>query len=121
MVEDGNRYKCGSEFKPDKIDVKLALFIASVQFEFQRYFFLSTGEKLYEEREICQTSSTRHQQKTVMAYRRLPELFTYDDVMRVYGYDSKGSVCSRLKRLQDDGLAQKIRTGEHKGKYRKLA
>ena len=121
MVEDGNRYKCGPEFKIDKTDVNLALFIASAQFEFQRHFFLSTGEKLYEEREICQTSNTRHQQKTVMAFRRLPELFTYDDVMRVYGYDSKGSVCSRLKRLQDDGLAQKIRSGEHKGKYRKLA
>ena len=45
---------------------------------------------------------------------------TFDDVKREYGYDNVGSVCSRLKILQDDGMAQKIRTGENKGKYRKL-
>lgn len=68
-----------------------------------------------------QASNVRHQQKTLLAYRRLPVIFTSDDVDREYGYNgNKGSVCSRLKRLQDDCLAQKIRTGVDKGKYRKL-
>ena len=63
----------------------------------------------------------RHQQrKTILAFGQLPTVFTSDDVKTCYGYDSQGSVCSCLKRLQDDGLVQKIRTGEDKGKYRKL-
>ena len=56
----------------------------------------------------------------MLAYRRLPGIFTSDDVMREYGYTSMGSVCSRLKILQDDGMVRKIRTGTDKGKYRKL-
>ena len=36
-------------------------------------------------------------------------------------YEGKtGSICSKLKRLVDDGLAVKITKGEDKGKYRKL-
>ena len=43
------------------------------------------------------------------------------DVDRAFSYEGKtGSICSRLKRLQDQGLAQKITSGKDKGKYRKL-
>jgi hypothetical protein len=75
---------------------------------------------LYEDRQTIEASNTHHQQKTILAFRRLPNPFTSDDVAREYGYNSLGSVCSRLKHLCDDGLAQKIRSGEDKGKYRKL-
>ena len=40
---------------------------------------------------------------------------------REYGYGGKkNSINSRVTRLQDDGLIQKIRTGADKGKFRKL-
>lgn len=122
MIEDKDgRMICGPDFKTDKVDRELALTICDAQFAFQQYFFLATGEKLYDDREAQKASNVHHQQKTLLAYRRLPEVFTSDDVKREYAYNSTGSVCSRLKHLCDDGLAQKIRRGPDKGKYRKLA
>jgi len=122
MVEDGGRWKCGPDFAVDKTDVAFTLAVCDAQFAFQQYFALSTGEKYYDDLAAEKSSNVRHQQKTLLAYRRLPTIFTSDDVDREYGYHgSKGSICSRLKRLCDDGLAQKIRQGEDKGKYRKLS
>jgi len=120
MVEQDGRMVCGPDFKTDKIDRELVLTLCDAQFAFQQHFFLATGEKLYEDRQTIEASNTHHQQKTILAFRRLPNPFTSDDVAREYGYNSSGSVCSRLKHLCDDGLAQKIRSGEDKGKYRKL-
>lgn len=121
MVEDSDgRWKCGTEFKPDKIDVELALIICDAQFAFQQYFFLSVGEQYYDNKAAEQASHVRHQQRTLLAYRRLPNPFSSEDVKREYGYDSVGSVCSRLKHLCDDGLAKKIRKGPDKGLYQKL-
>ena len=120
MIEKDGRMVCGPDFKTDKIDRELVLAICDAQFAFQQHFFLATGEKLYDDRQALAASNVRHQQKTLLAYRRLPNPFTSDDVRREYGYDSVGSVCSRLKHLCDDGMAQKIRSGQDKGKYRKI-
>ena len=120
MVEDNGKYKCGPDFKTDKYDRQLALLIENAQFAFQQHFFLGIGEKYYDDLQASEASNRHHQKKTMLAYRRLPKVFTSDDVKREYGYDNVGSVCSRLKILQDDGMAQKIRSGENKGKYRKL-
>ena len=120
MVEDGGRMVCGPDFKTDKIDRELVLALCDAQFAFQQHFFLATGEKLYDDRQAIEASNVHHQQRTLLAYRRLPNPFTSEDVKREYGYDNVGSVCSRLKHLCDGGLAQKIRQGADKGKYRKL-
>ena len=121
MVKDGERYMCGPDFKIDKTDVKLALLITSAQHAFQEYYLKAIGEKYYDNLATEQASNVRHQQKTLLAYRRLPDLFTTEDVDREYGYGGKkNSINSRVKRLQDDGLIQKIRTGADKGKFRKL-
>ena len=122
MVEDGGKYKCGPDFEIDKIDVEFALAVCDAQFAFQQLFALPVGERYYDDLAAEQASNTRHQQKTLLAYRRLPNPCTPEDVDREYGYNgNKNSVNSRLKRLQDDGLLQRIRSGEDKGKYRKLA
>lgn len=120
MVEDGGKWKCGPNFKTDKYDRQLALLIERVQFAFQQFFFLGIGEKYYDDLQYAETSNKHRQQKTVLAYRRLPNPFSSEDVKREYGYDNVGSVCSRLKILQDDGMAKKIRQGPDKGKYQKL-
>ena len=121
MVEDNGRWKCGPDFKVDKTDVRLAILIANAQLAFQEYYCKAIMEKHYDDLASEQASNVRHQQKSWVGYRRLPEIFTSDDVDRCFGYGGKtGSICSKLKRLQDQGLAQKIRTGEDKGKYRKL-
>ena len=121
MVEDGGRYKCGENFLPDKFDVKLALLIAKAQLAFQEYYFKAIGEKHYDDQLSQDSSGRTHQQKTWIGYRRLPNPFTSQDVDICFGYDGKtGSICSKIKRLVDDGMAQKINKGEDKGKYRKL-
>lgn len=120
MVEDGGRMVCGPDFKTDKIDRELVLALCNAQYAFQQYFFLATGEKLYDDRQAIEASNAHRQQHTIMAFRRLPNPFSSEDVMREYSYNSVGSVCSRLKILCDDGMAQRIRQGADKGKYRKL-
>ena len=120
MVEDGGKFKCGPDFEMDKNDVEFALAVCDAQFAFQQVFALPVGEKYYDDLAAEQASNTRHQQKTLLAYRRLPNPCTPEDIDREYGYrGNKNSINSRLKRLQDDGLLQKIRSGEDKGKYRK--
>lgn len=122
MIQDSDgRWKCGPDFAVDKIDVAFTLAVCDAQFAFQQYFALAVGEKHYDDLAAERASNVRHQKKTLLAYRRLPDPFCSDDVDREYGYQGNtGSICSRLKRLCDDGLAQKIRQGESKGKYRKL-
>lgn len=121
MVQDADgMWKCGTDFQVDKTDVRLALLIAKAQLAFQEFYCKSILEKYYDNKATELASNVRHQQRTLLAYRRLPNPFTSEDVKREYGYDSVGSVCSRLKHLCDDGLAKKIRKGPDKGKYQKL-
>ena len=121
IVEDGGRYKCGDDFQPDKYDVQLALLIAKAQLAFQEYYFKAIGEKHYDDQLSQDSSGRTHQQKTWIGYRRLPNPFTSQDVDICFGYEGKtGSICSKIKRLVDDGMAVKITKGEDKGKYRKL-
>jgi len=121
MVQDADgMWKCGPDFQVDKTDVRLALLIAKAQLAFQEFYCKAILEKYYDDKAAEQASNVRHQQRTLLAYRRLPSIFSSEDVKREYGYDSVGSVCSRLKHLCDDGLAKKIRKGPYKGKYQKL-
>lgn len=121
MIEDGGRYKCPADFKTDKYDRQLALLIVNAHFAFQQHFFLAIGEQYYDDLSSLESSGSMHRQKTWLGFRRLPEVFSSDDVDRAFSYEGKvGSICSKLKRLVDDGMAQKITKGPDKGKYRKL-
>ena len=122
MVQDEDgRWKCGPDFKVDKIDVRLAILIANAQLAFQEYFCKGILDTYYDRAEKDKASNVRHQQKTLIGYRRLPNPFTSEDVDVCFEYEGKtGSICSKLKRLCDQGLAEKITRGEDKGKYRKL-
>ena len=121
MTPDNRRWKPGAGFKLDKTDWKLCQLIVNAQFAFQRYFVGPVAEKFYDNQAINLTSSHKHHSRTKQAYMNLPDIFTMEDVIRCFGLNGAGSGCSRLKRLNDDGLAEKIRSGENKGKYRKLA
>lgn len=123
MVQDEDgRWKCRPDFMTDKTDIKLAILIAKAQLAFQELFFMSIAEKYYDDREVEKSARVHHLKKTRLAYSRLPNPCTAADIDREYDYKGViGSICSCLKRLQDDGLLQKIRSGEDKGKYRKLS
>ena len=120
MVDDNGRWVCGAGFKTDKTDRELALLICNAQFTFQQHFFGAIAEEHYEKRQLAEATGIRYQPKTLLSYRRLPNPFNSNDVAREYGYDSKGSICSRIKHLCDDGWAKKIRSGKYKGMYMKL-
>ena len=122
MVKDSDdKWKCGPNFKVDQKDVRLAILIANAQLAFQEYYCKAILEKHYDDLAAAQSSNVRHKQKTWLGYHRLPKIFTSEDVNVSFSYNGKtGSICSRLKRLQDQGLAQKITSGKDKGKYRKL-
>ena len=122
MVKDSDgKWKCGPDFKVDKKDVRLAILIANAQLAFQKHYCKAILEKHYDDLAAEQSSNVLHKQKTWMGYHRLPTLFTSQDVDECFGYEGKkGCICSRLKRLQDQGMAQKITSGKNKGKYRKL-
>ena len=121
MIEDGGRYKCPADFKTDKIDRQIALLIVNAHFAFQQHFFLAVGEQYYDNQEAEQTSGRTHRQKTWIGYRRLPNPFTRQDVDTCFGYEGNtNNINSKIKRLVDDGMAQRITKGESKGMFRKL-
>ena len=122
MIQDTDgKWKCGPDFKVDQKDVRLAILIANAQLAFQEHYCKAILEKHYDDLAAAQSSNVRHKQKTWLDYRRLPNPFTSEDVDKCFNYEGKtGSICSRLKRLQDQGLAQKITSGKDKGMYRKL-
>ncbi len=122
MVEDSDgHYMCGPDFKVDQKDIRLALLIANAQLAFQEYFCKSILEKHYDDQSAKKSSNVCHKQKTWLAYKKLPDIFTSEDIDRCFGYGGKtGSICSKLKRLQDQGLVQKVTKGNVKGLFRKL-
>ena len=120
--DDNGFWYCGPNFTTDKYDRQLALLICKVQLGFQFYYFKGIAEQYYDNLEKNQLTGKHSQGHTNLAYNRLPAIFTTEDVDRCYGYEgNRNSIYSRLKRLQDDGKAQRIRAGQDKGKYRKLA
>ena len=121
MIEEGGRYKCPADFKTDKFDRQLAILIVNAHFAFQQHFFLAVGEQYYDNQEAQQASGRTHQQRTWVGYHRLPNPFTRQDVDECFGYEGNTNcINSKIKRLVDDGMAQKITSGKDKGKYRKL-
>ena len=122
MEQDDNGYwLCSETFATDKYDRQLALLIAKAQLAFQHYSFKAIAEQYYEKMDSKLLAGKNYQSHTARAYSQLPAVFTTDDVNRCYGYEgNKNSIYSCLKRLQDDGKAQRIRAGQDKGKYRKL-
>ena len=122
MEQDDNGFwVCGQNFGTDKFDRQLALLIAKAQLAFQYYFFKGIAEQYYEKISSTQLTGKHYQGHTALAYSRLPDIFTREDVNRCYGYEgNKNSINSCMKRLQDDGKVQRIRSGQNKGKYRKL-
>ncbi len=120
MVEENGYMVAGPDFKLDQKDWQLCQLMANAQYTFQRYFITPIAESFFNKSAMEEASNHSMQTRGREAYMSLPEIFGMEDVMKCYGYSAIGSACSRLKRLQDDGLSEKIRSGENKGKYRRL-
>ena len=109
------------EYEVDDTDWKLCELMARIQYATQQHFFGVLAEKYFDDmNNDVQISGKRHYSKSLEGYNRLPDVFTLDDVRKCYGYDKDTAVYTRIRRLTDNGIAEKIQTGEDKGKYKKV-
>ena len=109
------------EYEVDDTDWKLCELMARIQYATQQHFFGVMAEKYFDDmNNDVQITGKRHYSKSLEGYNRLPDVFTLDDVRKCYGYDKDTAVYTRIRRLTDNGIAEKIQTGEDKGKYKKV-
>jgi hypothetical protein len=66
-----------------------------------------------------QFSGKRHQSKSIEGYNRLPEVFTKDDVDKIFKYNNTKSAFKKIERLLADNLIERIAEGDEAGKYLK--
>ena len=110
------------EYETDETDWKLCELIARIQYATQQHFFGVIAEKYFDDmNNDVQFTGKRHQQKSVDGYNRLPDVFTKEDVVRCFGYENDNSVRTKLARLVNNHLVEKIQDGDNKGKYQKLS
>ena len=121
LHEDG-QYWCGT-FETDEVDWQLAELLVNIQFACQRHFFGSLAEKYFDCQEHEASVNVKRQQKSILAFERLPEEFTNEDVMRCFNLCSDSAARMRIKRLTDDHLVEQMGTfkenGTTKSRYRK--
>ena len=110
MHKEGD-YWCGG-FDTDETDWRLAELIVNIQFACQRHFFGYMAEQYFEEQLKEASVNVRRSQKTIEAFRRLPEEFMVEDVMRCFQL-AEQSARTRIMRLMRDHLAE--RKGDAKG------
>ena len=97
--------------KPQSEDVDIAITMV------EKYFDDMNGD--------VQVTGSRHRQKSVDGYNRLPEEFSKEDVIHCFGYKGDSSAFVKIKRLMDKGLIEKYEETDKDGyvctKYRKLS
>ena len=121
LHEDG-QYWCGT-FETDETDWQLAELLVNIQFACQRHFFGHLAEKYFDNQEHEASVNVKRQPKTFLAFERLPEEFTIEDVVRCFNLKNENAARARIKRMVDDHLVEKTNTftenGTTKARYSK--
>ena len=121
LKQDGE-FWCG-EFETDETDWKLAELIVNIQYACQRHYFGALAETYFDNKHREASINVQRRQKTIEAFSRLPEEFTNEDVLRCFNLGSMGAVYSKVRRLLQDHLIEKVddarRSGEEKSLFRK--
>ena len=108
-------------YEVDELDWKLCELIARIQYATQQHFFGVMAEKYFDDmNNDVQISGKRHQQKSINGYNRLPDVFTKEDVIKCFGYNSQNAACMKLARLEKETIIEKITKGKDSGKFRKV-
>ena len=119
MKQDGP-YWCGA-FETDEVDWQLAELIVNMQYACQRHFFGAMAENYFDNKLKEASVNVKRKQKTFEAFKRLPEEFSCEDVVRCFNMSGIQSARTKVSRLMRDRLVEKVR--EEKGKtpalYRK--
>ena len=121
QIHQDGQYWCGT-FETDEVDWQLCELLCNIQYACQRYYFGAMAEAYFDNQLKERVSNVTHRQKTVEGFNRLPEEFTMEDIVRVFGCKI-GNASMKVKRLMKDGLVEKTGTftenGKGKAKYRK--
>ena len=121
QIHQDGQYWCGT-FETDAVDWRLCELLCNIQYACQRYYFGAMAEAYFDNQLKERVSSVTHRQKTVEGFNRLPEVFTMEDVVRVFGGKVE-SANMKVNRLMKDGLVEKVgsftENGKAKAKYRK--
>ncbi len=114
------RYWTG-EYETDETDWKLCELIARIQYATQQYFFGVLAEKYFEDmNNDVQINGKRHYRKSVDGYNRLPSEFTSDDIARCFSYDNVKSIRTKIRRLIEDRMIEKVEDKNEKNLYKKI-
>ena len=113
MHQDGD-YWCG-EFETDETDWQLTELLTNIQYACQRHYFGALAETYFDNKTREASINVQRRQKTLEAFSRLPEEFTNDDVMRCFNLSSDGAVHSKVRRLQQDRLIEKVEDARQSG------
>ena len=108
-------------YEVDDTDWRLCELIARIQYAMQQHFFGTLAEKYFDDmNNDVQFSGKRHVSKSIEGFNQLPEVFTKDDVIRVFHYDKPRAADKKIERLKADNFIERIAEGDDFGKYRKL-
>jgi hypothetical protein len=119
LKQEGNYWT--GEYEVDDTDWKLCELIARIQYATQQHFFGVMAEKYFDDmNNDVQIIGKRHQQRSLDGYYKLPDIFTKEDVMKCFGYDNENSVNTKLRRLLEGHLIEKVSDGKSKGCYKKV-
>ena len=118
LHQDGS-YWTGT-YEVDDVDWRLCELIARIQYAMQQHFFGTLAEKYFDDmNNDVQFSGKRHHSKSIEGYNRLPEVFTKDDVDKIFKYNNTKSAFKKIERLMADNLIERIEEGDEAGKYLK--
>jgi hypothetical protein len=121
LKKDGD-FWCG-EFDTDETDWRLVELIVNIQYACQKHYFGAMAEKYFDDKLRDAAVNRQRQQKTVDAYNRLPDEFTFENVMHCFNLNSDSSARSTIHRLLADKFVEKVRNYSDNGKtiaiYRK--
>ncbi|MBE6290314.1 MAG: hypothetical protein E7100_08835 [Bacteroidaceae bacterium] len=121
LKKDGE-FWCGA-FGTDEIDQRLAELIVNIQFACQKHYFGTMAEKYFDDKTRDAAVNRQRQQKTIDAFNRLPEEFTYEDVMRCFNLEKVNTARMRVFRFREDKLIEDVdgfvENGFKKARFRK--
>ena len=116
MKKDG-QYWCGA-FETDEVDWRLAELITNIQYACQRHYFGGMAEAYFDNKLKDASVNVQRKQRTYEAFKRLPNEFTVEDVVRCFNLGSAASARKKVTRLYRDHLIEKV--GEEEGTQRAL-
>ena len=106
------REKNGS-YEPDEMDKALLDLVLDIVYRTQHHYFGELAHKYFDEQLKEATNFRRRTSKFSRCFSLLPETFTTEVFVSVFGYANQNSAQKTLNRLLDDGVIDRIKRGEY--------